>query len=126
MTDSRLPVAWDAARDRYDSMDNDWARFNVALLTALRVRWESRVRPDTSMFTLLFTRPNETGYRFTERVRVEYEPDRVAMSLERDLPRQSLSQSGGLVVVAGDFTRPENAIPAVEALLYQLAGDHLP
>jgi hypothetical protein len=123
MTDSALPAAWDAARDRYGAMDNERARFNVELLTALRTRWESKVRPDTSMFTLLFTRPNETGYRFTERVRVEYEPNRVEMILERDLSRQSLSQAGGRIVVAGDFTKPENALPAVEALLYQVSGD---
>lgn len=43
------------------------------------------------------------------------------MALVRDVPRTSLAKPGGLVVVTGDFTRPENARPAVEALVYQLA-----
>lgn len=74
------------------------------------------------MIAVLFTRPGETGYRFTERVQVDYQaPDRVEMALVRDVPRTSLAKPGGLVVVTGDFTRPENARPAVEALLYQLA-----
>lgn len=74
------------------------------------------------MLTLLFTRPDETGYRFTERVEVVMEePDRIRMSLVREVPRRGLDQPGGRTTVAGDFTRPENVVSAVEALLHQLA-----
>ena len=96
--------------------------FNVSLLRALQPRWSQVVRPDASMMTVLFTLPDETGYEFTERVQVRYRSaDRVEMSLVRDVPRTSLAKPGGRAVVTGDFTRPENALPAVEALLYQLA-----
>ena len=107
---------------RYSTVDGPVGEFNVNLLRALQHRWSHVVRPDTSMTTVLFTRSGETGYDFTERVRVTYQrSDQVEMALERDLPRTSLAKHGGRVVVTGDFTRPENALPAVEALLYQLA-----
>jgi hypothetical protein len=119
---STLGEAWDHAHQRYADIDADVAAFNTALLAALRDRWEQAVRPDTSMFTLLFTRPGETGDRFTERVEVEWQgPSRVAMVLVRDAPRISPAASGGPWTVTGDMTRPENALPAVEALLLQLA-----
>ncbi len=116
------PAAWDAAAERYSDMQAAVGEFNVNLLRALQPRWSQVVRPDTSMMTVLFTRPDETGYDFTERVQVTYQgADRVEMALVRDVPRTSLTKPGGRVVVTGDFTRPENALPAVEARLYQLA-----
>jgi len=74
------------------------------------------------MFMLLFTRPGETGYEFNERVEVLWEAeDRIRLALVRDVPRRGLERPGGRVTVAGDFTTPENVLPAVEALLLQLA-----
>ena len=74
------------------------------------------------MFTLLFTRPGTTGYEADERVEVLLEDDdRVRMALVRHVPRRGQTRPAGHVTVAGDFTRPENALPAVEALLLQLA-----
>lgn len=115
---------WTLAQERYANLASLHAgAFNGALLTALAPRWRTAVRPDASMFMLLFTRPDETGYEFTERVEVLWEgEDRVRMALVREVPRRSLEQPGGRVIVAGDFTRPENALPAVEALLHQLAS----
>jgi len=126
---SRPPVAADAVEDAWDvaiarsrTLDVPAARLNLALLDALRPRWAGAVRPDTSMLTLLFTRPGETGYAFSERVEVQWETEgRVRLALVRDVPRRGLERPGGRVTVAGDFTRPENALPAVEALLLQLA-----
>jgi hypothetical protein len=117
-----LSEAWDYVHQRYADIDADVAAFNTALLAALRDRWGQSVRPDTSMFTLLFTRPGETGFRFTERVEVQWQgPSRVAMLLVRDVPRISPAANGGPWTVTGDITQPENALPAVEALLLQLA-----
>jgi len=117
-----LALAWDAALARSRETSHAQAIFNVELLEQLRPRWESSVRPDTSMWTLLFTVPDETGYRFTNRVEVAWQAsDRVSMSLVVDRPQRSLTEPGGRAVVTGDFTRPENALPAVEALLWQLA-----
>lgn len=117
-----IDAAWQAAHQRYEDLAAPAALFNLSLLTALRGRWGASVRPDTSMFTLLFTRPDETGYSFTERVQVTYQgSERVEMALVRDRSRRSPSQRGGRAVVTGDITRPENALAAVEALLYQLA-----
>jgi hypothetical protein len=46
--------------------------------------------------TLLFTRPGETGFRFTDRVEVEWQgPHKVRMALVRDVPRTSPAASGG-------------------------------
>lgn len=117
-----LALAWDAALARNRETSHAQAIFNVDLLEQLRPRWEASVRPDTSMWTLLFTLPDETGYRFTNRIEVAWQaPDRVSMSLVTDRPRRSLTEPGGRAVVTGDFTRPENALPTVEALLWQLA-----
>jgi hypothetical protein len=77
-----LDAAWDAALDRYRGIEGDVSRFNVGLLQALRPRWGDAVRPDTSMFRILFTRPNTTGYEADERVEVEVEPgDRIPSPL---------------------------------------------
>jgi hypothetical protein len=120
---STLGEAWDVVQRRYAEIDADVAAFNTALLAALRDRWGQSVRPDTSMFTLLFTRPGETGFRFTERVEVEWQgQNRVRMVLVRDVPRISPAARGGWQTVTGDITRPGNALPAVEALLLQLAS----
>jgi len=74
------------------------------------------------MFQLLFTRPDETGNHFTERVQVTWKSEQVIeMALVRDVPRVGLDQAGGLVHVTADFTAPERALAAVEALLLQLA-----
>jgi hypothetical protein len=103
-------------------MDNSTARFNVGLLNALRPRWVETVRPDTSMFTLQFTRPDTTGYRADERVDVLFETEgKVSMQLVRQVPRRGESRIAGPVTVTGDYTKPDNAISAVEALLHQLA-----
>jgi hypothetical protein len=116
-----LDVAWAQAMARYAGMDVPAARFNIALLTELQDRWGRVLRPVTSMFDLWFVRPNDT-YPFAELVIVAYEGiERVRMTLRRDLPRRSLERSGGPVTVTGDFARPENALPVVEALLLQLA-----
>lgn len=117
-----LDAAWDAAEAQYQQIPGACARFNVELLRELRRRWSNAIRPDTSMLQLLFTRPDETGYHFTERVEVTMKSDEVIeMALVRDVPRGGLAQAGGVVVVTGDFTAPERALPAVEALLLQLA-----
>lgn len=119
---AELLEAWDAADRRFGSIGHPVATLIRDLLAQLRPRWESSVRPDFSMWTLLFTRPGETGYRFSECVEVSVEAeDRVRMTLVRDIPRVGLGKVGGRQTVAGDFTRPENMTPAVEALLHQLA-----
>lgn len=119
---TELLEAWDAADRRFGSMGFPAATLIRDFLTQLRPRWEARVRPDTSMATLLFTRPGETGHRFSERVEVAVEAeDRARMAFVRDIPRAGLDKVGGRQTVAGDFTRPENMTPAVEALLRQLA-----
>ena len=75
-----------------------------------------------SMFTLLFTRPEATGYEFDERVEVLMEhSDRVRVALVRMAPRRGESRPAGPVTATGDFVKPANAQPAVEALLHQLA-----
>ncbi len=102
--------AWDSAIDRYRDMPAPAAQLNVELLEALRPRWEGRVRPDTSMFDLLFTRPGSTGYSYDERVEVTRESDdRVRVVLTRMVPRLGETRPAGPVVVTGDFARPENA-----------------
>jgi hypothetical protein len=117
-----LAAAWDAAAERYSEIDTWWARFNINLLDRLQPRWGQAVRPDTSMSTLHFTRPGTTGYKADERVEVEAESeDRVRMQLVRKLPRRSESRPGGQVTITGDYTKPVNALPAVEALLHQIA-----
>ena len=121
-----LAEAWDAAVARYASMNpcHELSWFNVDLLVALRPRWGTQLRVDTGMFRLLFTRPHEHHYdeSTAESVQVEREDDdRVRMALIRRVPRRALDQPGGSLVVTGDFTRPENALPAVEALLSQIA-----
>lgn len=123
MGPDELSAAWDGALDRQQDFDApSAAEFNIALLKALRPRWGPVVRPDYFMFRLLFTRPGSTGYSFDERVEVEAELDgRISMSLVRCVPRRGESRPAGLVTVAGDYTRPENALPAIEALLLQLA-----
>jgi hypothetical protein len=116
-----LGAAWDAALARYRDAEAPAASFNVALLKALRARWGLTLRPDTSMFSLLFTRPATTGYHADGRVEVLFEDDsRVRMALVRQVPRRGESRPAGRVTVTGDYTRPENALPAVEALLLQL------
>ena len=95
----------------------------MSLLEALRPQWEARVRPDTSMFTLLFTRPGSTGYSYDESVQVLVEAEeRVAVTLVRMAPRRGEVRPSGPVVVTGDHARPENAQRVVEAFLMQLAG----
>lgn len=119
---TELPEAWDAADRRFGSMGYPAATLMRDLLAQLRPRWEASVRPDSSMATLLFTRPGETGYRFSERVEVAVEAEgRVRMALVREIPRAGLDKVGGRQTVAGDFTQPANMAPAVEALLHQLA-----
>lgn len=119
-TRSRAPLG--TALERYRDLQWPAAQFNVSLLEQLRPRWEQAVRPDTSMWMLLFTRPGVTGYRFGERVEVLLESaELVRMAFVRQVPRRSESEPGGLITVTGDFTKPENALPALEALLYQLA-----
>ena len=120
--EQELESAWDAAQQRYTRVDTDLAHFNISLLSALRPSWGDVLRPVTSMFSLWLVRPKAT-YPYPEKVVVEYEGvERVQMSLFRELPRQSLERSGGAVTVAGDITRSANALPAVEALLLQLAA----
>jgi hypothetical protein len=120
--DFTVANAWDAAEMRYAAVDAPAARFNVSLLRTLRPRWEQAVCPDTSMFTLPFTRPDATGYKADERVEILVEADdRVRMALVRQAPRRGAARQAGPVRVTGDYTRLENALPAVEALLLQLA-----
>lgn len=124
MSETPLRNAWDRAVDRYRDMPAEAARFNVALLEALRPRWETRVRPDTSMFDVLFTRPDSTGHSHDERVEVSRESDeRVRVALRRMAPRRSETRPAGPIVVTGDYVRPGNAVPVVESLLMQLAGE---
>jgi hypothetical protein len=120
-----LPQAWDDAQARYLDWDAPAARFNHRLLTALRERWEDRIRPMTSMSTLRFTRPDESPYPYpAERVDVVMEgTDVVRMELLRMVPQRGQAQPAGPVTVTGDYTRADNAVPAVEALLMQLVGD---
>jgi hypothetical protein len=115
--------AWDRAIGRYRDIPVPAARFNVELLEALRPRWEGRVRPDTSMFDVLFTRPDATGYSYDEHVEVTRESDdRVRVALTRMVPGPGEAHPAGPVVVTGDFVRPENATTVVESFLMQLAG----
>jgi len=75
------------------------------------------------MFTLLFTRHASNAFEGDERVKVDWESDgRVSVSLERTAPRRGESRPAGLVVVAGDIVRPENAARVVESFLMQVAG----
>jgi len=119
-----LSDQWQQALGRYKEMDLPIAKFNTALILALRPSWEHRVRIVTSMFRLLFVHPGSTKWPFNEQVVVEYEKskDRVSVSLNRDAPRRGDPRPVGGVVVAGDFVRPENAIPVVESFLVQIAS----
>lgn len=99
------------------------AALGASLLRQLRGRWESRLRVTTSHFDLVFTRPAEHPYPMASEevlVRLLLE-NRVEVSLRRSVPRRGETRPTGPVTVAGDFTRPSNALPAVEALLLQLA-----
>ncbi len=102
---------------------NAGAAFSVNLLRQLRGQWESSVRVTTSHWDLIFTRPAEHPYPMaSEEVLVRLIlDDRVEVSLRRSAPRRGETRPVGPVTVAGDFTRPQNALPAVEALLLQLA-----
>ncbi|TQL04600.1 hypothetical protein [Cellulomonas sp. SLBN-39] len=114
---------WNDALSRYREIAVDAARYNVALLETLRSAWQPLVRPDTSMFRVLFTRYGQTGYEYHERIEVEYEStDRVRIALARQVPRRGDDRRVGPVIVAGDFARPENSVPVVESFLMQLAG----
>jgi hypothetical protein len=113
---------WDAAIARYQKVEAPITAFNLELLDHLRPGWETRVQVVTSMFRLWFVRPGN-AWPFNERVSVEWESSRrVRAELIRDVPRQSLAESGGFTRVTGDFATPENALPVVEALLMQLDG----
>lgn len=119
-------MVWDEALKRHASIEpqHDLAAFNVGLLQALRPRWGERLQVDTSMYRLLFTRPHERAYgdEALDWVYVEWnQPARVEMALVRRVARRSLDQPGSEAVVTGDFTKPENVLPALEALLWQLA-----
>jgi hypothetical protein len=99
----------------------------MSLLESLRPQWEDRVRPDMSMFKLLFTRPGSTGYSFDERVEVLVEAeDRVGVRLARMMPRRGKDQAAGPVVIAGDYARLENAHQVVVAFLMQHADADAP
>ncbi len=124
MTERLEAEAWDRAIGRYRDMPVPAARFNVELLEALRPRWEGRVRPDTSMFDVLFTRPDATGYSYDERVEMLWESEnRVRSALRRMVPRPGETRQAGPAVVTGDFVRSENAMTVVESLLMQLVGE---
>jgi hypothetical protein len=121
-----LTVVWDQTLERYASVEpqHDLAAFNVGVLQALRPRWGDRLRVDTFMYRLLFTRPHERVYEYDalDWVYAEWtQPARVEMALVRRVARRSLDQPGSEAVVTGDFTKPENVLPALEALLWQLA-----
>lgn len=120
--DAATHQPWDAALDSFRGITNAAAQFNVELLEQLRPRWNVGVRPDTSMFRVLFTRYGATGHEFDERVEVLYEtPDRVRVAFVRLVPRRGETRPAGRVVVAGDLVRPENAGPVVESFLMQLS-----
>lgn len=117
-----LVSAWDATTATFADDTYFAAAFNAWLLCELRPRWGSTVRPASSHSRLLFMAPAARPYVWREHVYVEWQSaDRVEMALERLVPRKGLAKpGGGGGVVTGDFTLPENALPAVEALLYQL------
>jgi hypothetical protein len=122
-----LRGAWDSAINRYREIPQPVAQFNLSLLESLRPQWANQIRPDTSMFKLLFTRPGSTGYGYDERVEVLVEAeDRLAVSLVRMVPRRGKVRAAGPVVVTGDYARPENAYRVVAAFLMQLAGEDAP
>jgi hypothetical protein len=123
-----LGQAWDEAIERYASIDPPHfiSQFNVTLLEALRPRWEGRLRVNTSMYRLMFTRPDEHHYdqSTTEWVSAELRrEDQVELALMRRKPRRGLDLPGGEGVVTGAFTKPTNVLPALEALLMQLSID---
>lgn len=123
MTSDDLQDQWQGALDRYDAIDTPIAEFNAALIRALRPSWEHRVRVATSMFRLWFMHPETATWPFEELVQVEYETDdRVSISLRRNAPRRGDARPVGPVIVAGDITRPENALPVVESFLMQIAS----
>lgn len=112
---------WSLILAHLQQFDRPDAAFNASLLAALESRWSGAVRPSTSMFDLHFTLPGEASHRFTQRVHVRYvDSGKVEMGLMADVPRRSLQRPGGRRLVTADFTRPMNALPAVEALLCQL------
>lgn len=116
-----VEAAWDKTAAYFADDTFFAAEFNKWLLSELRPRWAGKVRLASSHSRLLFMAPTAQPYKWSEHVYVEYQgPERVEMALERSVPRKSLTETGGGGVVTGDFTRPENAVPAVEALLYQL------
>jgi len=115
-----LVDAWGKASRRDRDIDNEAAQLNVTILERLRHQWQDHVRPDTSMFTLQFTRPDETGYEHTERVDVEWEaPGRVRLALVRVVPRR-VRASWPSGRHRGLHQAP-NTLPALDALLVQLA-----
>lgn len=116
---------WEAAAslcDAYPGTHAD-AAFSASLLRDLRERWESRVRVTTPHFDLLFThadhRPlaGQPGEEVQVRLLTH---DRVEMLLRRTVSRRGDSHPAGPVTVTGDFTKPDSALHAVEALLLQL------
>lgn len=110
MDSHELDAAWDSALIRYRDIKGSEASFNVALLERLRSRWGLVLRPDSSMITLLFTRPDTTRYEADERVEVLFEADnRVRMALVRHVPRRGEARPAA--PVTGDYTRPRTPCP---------------
>jgi hypothetical protein len=83
-----------------------------------------RVRVTTIDVRLDLHPPCEHWYATDEvewvRVRLVHQ-EQVELSFVRRQARRSLELPGREAVVAGDITRRENALPALEALLWQLA-----
>jgi hypothetical protein len=100
---------------------------NIAVLTQLRERWRDSVDIVPSMFDLVMV-PLGTAWPTSGDgvfVRMSHaqragEPV-IEVMLFRSTDRESLTRTGGTVLVAGDVCRIENAPAVVEAFLYQIA-----
>ena len=79
-----LEEAWADALARYASVapPNYVSDFNIDLLRRLHSRWGTQLRVNTSMFRLLFTRPDEHHYDEST-LEWAWVPDDVQMGLMR-------------------------------------------
>jgi hypothetical protein len=128
-----IDQGWPDAIDRYQQdPSNAVAELNVALLSALRDRWEPVIHVETSMLFDLNLTPAGRTVRDVKaplsfvQVRHQSPADNqsglvVKVSLVQYTPRASLSEPGGHATVAGDLCRAENAPVVVESFLFQIA-----
>jgi hypothetical protein len=124
---------WDSALARARNAEGHSAHVaaNIAVLTELRERWQHSVDMLTSMFDLVMV---PSGDRWpgsdpdtTVRLFVKMTHDQrsgqpvVNVQLFRSRGRASMTDQGGVALIAGDICTLSTAPAVVEAFLYQIA-----